>query len=123
MVTACDQRSPGLGLFDTSSLVFFTRSESQGSPKTLSPQINFLPERLASAEDFFMGDLSQPFPCGFFFFPPLHCASLSPCFTLRSPLPSIISPVAHNGFTLHTATVFWFLLPCDFFPLSPDSGV
>lgn len=34
---------------------FLTHVESQGSPKTLALLINFLPEPLASAKDFFMG--------------------------------------------------------------------
>lgn len=70
---------------------FFTRLKSPGSPKTLYPQINFLPELLACAEDFFMGDLSKAFPCFFSLFTvlPYRPALLS---ALHFPLLSLLSP-------------------------------
>lgn len=82
-------------------------------PKDSGLSDNFLPELLASAGDFFMGDLSHP---SLFFFP-LHCASLIAWLcssALHFHLLSLRLPTMAP--TLHTATAFWLLLPCDLLP-------
>lgn len=109
----CDQQSLGCGLFETSHIFFSHKFGVARLPKDLGPSDNFLPELLASAGDFFMRDLSQPS----LVFSPLHCASLitTLCasalhFHLLSLRLSTMAP------TLHTATAFGLLLPCDLLP-------
>lgn len=113
----CDQQSLGCGLFDTSHTSFFLPPPPKfgvaSLPKDSGLSDNFLPELLASAGDFFMGDLSHP---SLFFFP-LHCASLIAWLcssALHFHLLSLRLPTMAP--TLHTATAFWLLLPCDLLP-------
>lgn len=110
----CDQRSLGCGLFDTSRTFFSPNKFGVARlPKDSGASDNFLPELLASAGDFFMGDLSQPS----LVFSPLHRASLiTPLCSsaLHFPLLSLRWPTMAP--TLHTATAFWLLLPWDLLP-------
>lgn len=66
----CHQHSLGCGFFDTSN-TFLHKFGVARLPKDSGPSDNFLPELLASAGDFFMGDLSHP--SLFFFFPSSLC--------------------------------------------------
>lgn len=88
-------------------------------PKGSGPPDNFLPELLASAKDFFIGNLSHPFP--WFLSPSSLCVPYHPALllALHFLLLSLLSPTMAS--TLHTATAFWLLLPCDFLCLHTQS--
>lgn len=93
--------------------MFFHTFGVASLPKDSGLPDNFLPELLASAKDFFYGGFISPFPR---FLPSSPCIPYLSAllFTLHFPLLSLPSPTMAS--TLHTATAFWLLLPCDFLP-------
>lgn len=95
------------------ALHFFTNWESRGSPKTLAPPIISSQNSWPLLRTALWG-IYLTLPLFFF---PLHCAlliTLLCSLALRFPLLSLHSPTMAP--TLHTATAFWLLLPCDFLP-------
>lgn len=92
---------------------FFTHLEWRVSPKTLASQIISSQNSWPLLKTFFYGGFISPFPR---FLPSSPCIPYLSAllFTLHFPLLSLPSPTMAS--TLHMATAFWLLLPCDFLP-------